>query len=92
MRTNIVIDDKLMTEALEATGAKTKKEVVELGLGTLIGLKRQERIREFRGKRQWTGDLDEIAARLVILVDTSVRSTIRAVVKHLRLRNALHAN
>ena len=38
MRTNIEIDDKLMKDALRATGAKTKKEAVELGLRTLLDL------------------------------------------------------
>ena len=34
MRTNIVIDDELMAQALKASGAKTRKEAVELGLKT----------------------------------------------------------
>lgn len=58
MRTNIVIDDKLMKDTLRATGAKTKREVVELGLRTLLRLRQQERIRAFRGKLNWQGDLD----------------------------------
>lgn len=58
MRTNIVIDDDLLAEALEATGAKTKREVVELGLATLVRLTRQERIKSFRGKLKWQGDLE----------------------------------
>lgn len=58
MRTNIEIDDKLMAEALAATGIKTKREVVELGLKTIIRLKQQEQIRLFRGKLHWEGDLD----------------------------------
>jgi Arc/MetJ family transcription regulator len=58
MRTNIVIDDKLMQDTLRATGAKTKREVVELGLRTLLSLRRQEGIRRFRGKLDWQGDLD----------------------------------
>lgn len=60
MRTNIVIDEKLMAQALKVTGARTKKEAVELGLKALISLKQQERIRGFRGKLRWTGDLDEM--------------------------------
>ena len=36
MRTNIVIDDNLMADVLQFTGLKTKKEVVELGLKTLL--------------------------------------------------------
>ncbi len=58
MRTNIVIDDALMTETLKATGLKTKREAVELGLRTLLRLRRQEEIRQFRGTLAWVGDLD----------------------------------
>lgn len=60
MRTNIEIDDQLMNDALKATGLKTKKEAVELGLKTLIKLKKQEGIKRFRGKLKWSGDLDEM--------------------------------
>jgi len=60
MRTNIEIDDKLMNEVLKATGVKTKKEAVELGLKTLIRLKNQEEIRKYRGKLKWVGDLDDM--------------------------------
>jgi Arc/MetJ family transcription regulator len=59
MRTNIVIDDKLMKDALKATGLKTKKEAVELGLQTLVRLNRQADIRKFRGKLAWDGNLRE---------------------------------
>ncbi|MDP8983055.1 MAG: type II toxin-antitoxin system VapB family antitoxin [Acidobacteriota bacterium] len=58
MRTNIVIDDRLMRDALRATGLKTKREAVELGLQTLLRLKRQAGIRSLRGKLDWRGDLD----------------------------------
>jgi len=58
MRTNIVIDDKLMEETLRLTGLKTKREAVELGLRTLLRLRQQEEIRRFRGKLDWQGDLD----------------------------------
>ncbi len=58
MRTNIVIDDKLMKDTLRATGLKTKREAVELGLRTLLRLREQEQIRRFRGKLNWQGDLD----------------------------------
>jgi Arc/MetJ family transcription regulator len=58
MRTNIVIDDKLMRDVLRATGLKTKREAVEEGLRTLLRLKSQAEIRRFRGKLDWRGDLD----------------------------------
>ena len=60
MRTNIEIDDKLMKDVLKATGLKTKKDAVVLGLKTLIRLNKQENIKKLRGKLQWTGDLDDM--------------------------------
>lgn len=58
MRTNIVIDDGLLRDAMQATGATTKRQVVELGLASLIRLKEQETIRGLKGKLRWTGDLE----------------------------------
>ena len=58
MRENIVIDDKLMKEALRTTGLKTKREVVELGLRTLLRLGQQGRVRKHRGRLAWEDDLD----------------------------------
>ncbi len=58
MRTNIVIDDRLMRDTLRATGVKTKREAVELGLRTLVRLSKQAEIRRFRGKLDWRGDLE----------------------------------
>ena len=47
-----------MNDAFKATGLKTKKEVVELGLKTLVKLDRQKQIKKFKGKLKWDGDLD----------------------------------
>jgi Arc/MetJ family transcription regulator len=58
MRTNIVIDDELMKEAMTLSRLKTKKAVVETGLKLLIQIKKQEQIRSLRGKLKWDGDLD----------------------------------
>jgi Arc/MetJ family transcription regulator len=58
MRTNIVIDDKLMKETLRLTGLKTKREAVDLGLRTVVRLRKQDNIRRFRGQLKWQGDLD----------------------------------
>ncbi|MBL8233766.1 MAG: type II toxin-antitoxin system VapB family antitoxin [Bryobacterales bacterium] len=60
MRTNIVIDDKLMKDTLRATGLKTKREAVEEGLRMLLRVSQQQEIRKFRGKLNWVGDLDEM--------------------------------
>jgi len=58
MRTNIVIDDHLMNEALIISGYKTKKETVEEGLKLLIAMRNQSRVRKYRGMLKWEGDLD----------------------------------
>ncbi len=60
MRTNIVLDEELVAEAMRRTGLKTKRAVVEEALKTLVRLKRQEEIRQLRGKLHWEGDLDEM--------------------------------
>ena len=60
MRTNIVIDDKLMMDALKASGLKTKREVVEQGLELLVRRSQQQEIRKLRGRIKWEGDLDEM--------------------------------
>jgi Arc/MetJ family transcription regulator len=58
MRTNVVIDDELMAAALDSTGLKTKRAVIDLALRTLVRLKSQEQVRLYRGKLHWEGDLD----------------------------------
>ena len=58
MRTNVVIDDKLMADALKASGARSKREAVELGLKTLLQVGRQVEVRRLKGKVNWTGDLE----------------------------------
>jgi len=60
MRTNIVIDDKLMADALKASGYRTKKEAVEQGLKLLLQRSQQQDIRKLRGRVKWEGDLDEM--------------------------------
>lgn len=50
MRTNIDIDDALMTAAQEATGLSTKRAVVEEGLRMLVRLREQQGIRALRGR------------------------------------------
>ena len=64
MRTNIVVDDQLMDQALRLSGLKTKKQAVEEGLRLLIAMKKQESIRQFRGKLTWQGDLDAMRKNL----------------------------
>ncbi len=59
MRTNIDIDDQLIHEAMQKTGSRTKRAVVEEALRLLVKVHEQPSIRRLRGKIQWEGDLDE---------------------------------
>ena len=60
MRTNIIIDDTLMTQALAVSGYKTKKKTVDAALRLLIHIKNQSKIRKYRGKLRWEGDLKKM--------------------------------
>ena len=60
MRTNIVIDDTLMRQALKTTGLKSKKDVVEEALKILLKVKNQEQLKTLQGKLTWTGDIDKM--------------------------------
>lgn len=60
MRTNIVIDDKLMEEALKLSQLKSKKDAVEEGLKLLVQRKKQESIKNLRGQLKWSGDLNQM--------------------------------
>jgi hypothetical protein len=58
MRTNVDLNDQLMESALEVSDSKTKKGTIEEGLRLLVQTKRQQKIKEYRGKLKWTGNLD----------------------------------
>jgi Arc/MetJ family transcription regulator len=60
MRTNIVLDENLIERAQKLTGIKTKREVVQEALRTLILLREQAEVRNLRGKLKWEGNLDEM--------------------------------
>jgi Arc/MetJ family transcription regulator len=60
MRTNIVLDENLIERAQKLTGIKTKREVVQEALRTLILLREQAELRSWRGKLPWEGNLNEM--------------------------------
>ena len=61
-RTNIVIDDKLMRRAMKATGARTKREAVDIALRQLVRdeeqMKAQRAILELAGAGMIAPDYD----------------------------------
>jgi Arc/MetJ family transcription regulator len=60
MRTNVFIDDDLLSDYMAESGLKTKRKAIDTALRTSLALKRQERIRALRGKIEWVGDLDDM--------------------------------
>lgn len=60
VRTNIVIDQELMEEALALTGQKTRKDVVHYALQELVRRARQKELLALKGKICWDGDLSEM--------------------------------
>jgi Arc/MetJ family transcription regulator len=67
VRTNIDIDDELLAQAMKASGASTKKALVDEALRMLVRTRAQVSLRNLRGKVQWDGNLDE--SRLSRFVD-----------------------
>ena len=58
-RTNIVLDDRLVEQAMKLSGAKTKKQVVDLALRTLVARGSAYRaLRRLRGRLAWHGDIE----------------------------------
>jgi Arc/MetJ family transcription regulator len=53
-------DDRLVKSAMKASGLRTEKQVIEAGLRLLIRVQSQKKIKEYRGKLKWSGDLDRM--------------------------------
>jgi len=60
MRTNVAIDDKLMSRALRSSGCRTKRSAIESGLQLLVQVNSQKKLRTLKGKITWDGDLEEM--------------------------------
>lgn len=58
MNTNVDLDEKLVLRAMQLTGLKTKRAVVEEGLRTLVRLHAQREIRDLRGRLVWEDERD----------------------------------
>jgi Arc/MetJ family transcription regulator len=63
VRTSIDIDDELLSQAMSASGQKTKKATVEDGLRLLIRLAREKQAGVALRGVGWEGDLDEMRER-----------------------------
>lgn len=58
-RTNIVLDDELVARAQELTGARTKREAVDIALRRLVDFTSAYRaLRKLHKHAPWDGDID----------------------------------
>lgn len=57
MRTNINIDEVVLAEVQRLTGARTKREAVDLALRELVARYRRLDLLNVRGEVRWDGDL-----------------------------------
>ncbi|HEY3322588.1 MAG TPA: type II toxin-antitoxin system VapB family antitoxin [Planctomycetota bacterium] len=60
MRTNVVIDDRLMSRAVKSGGYRTKRAAIEAGLSLLLQVNSQRKLHGLRGKVKWYGNLEEM--------------------------------
>lgn len=60
MRTNIVLDDSLVEQALKLSNIKTKKEVVEEALKNYVAFLKRKQLLSLKGKITWEGDLKKM--------------------------------
>ena len=58
MRTNIVLDDNLVNEAMQFSHVKTKREVVDLALRELVARHRQQQLKRLKGRKLIDDDYD----------------------------------
>jgi len=59
MRTDIVIDEKLVDSCRKFTGIKTKRDLVDHALHELLRCEKQKKLLELQGKVDWQGDLSQ---------------------------------
>lgn len=60
MRTNVVLDDRLMSRALRSSGCRTKRAAIELGLRLLVQVNSQKKLRSLKNRINWKGNLEEM--------------------------------
>ena len=63
VRTNIEIDEQLIARAMELTGLRTKRAVVDAALRELVEYRSRQQLRQAFGKLPWEGDLDRMRGR-----------------------------
>ena len=56
-RTNVVLDDTLVSKCQKATGIKTRRALIDYALQELLRHDRQKKILELKGSIEWKGNV-----------------------------------
>lgn len=59
-RTNVVVNDELVSKCLHVTGLKTFRELVDYSLNEILRHEKQKELLKLKGKVDWQGDLDKL--------------------------------
>ena len=63
MRTNVVLDDDLINEAIKLSGVKTKKDVISCALQEFVAIRRRRNLLDLEGKIKFQDNYDYKAMR-----------------------------
>lgn len=63
MRTNVVLDDELINEAIKLSGVKTKRDVIDFALREFVAARKRANLLELEGKIEFRDDYDYKAMR-----------------------------
>lgn len=63
MRTTLNIDDEALERAMKAASGRTKTQVINEALREFARRRKIRQLLEFRGKAEWTGDIDKLRKR-----------------------------
>ena len=63
MRTNVVLDDDLINEAIKLSEVKTKKDVINVALREFVATRKRSNLLELEGKIEFSDNYDHKALR-----------------------------
>ncbi len=58
MRTNVVLDDDLVNEAMRLSGIKTKKDIISIALQEFVTSRKRKNILDLEGRIKFMDDYD----------------------------------
>ena len=63
MRTNVVLDDDLINEAIKLSEVKTKKDIINVALREFVATRKRSNLLELEGKIEFSDNYDHKVLR-----------------------------